>query len=84
MTPGRDQCPSFLELVRCEAGQLAEAPRARIRSHAGACHRCGGMVCDIRGSRYELLGATPGDRCAAAYRAALVLLSLADQRPPPS
>ena len=84
MTPGRDQCPSFLDLVRCEAGQLAEAPRALIRSHAGACPRCGGMVCDIRGGRYQLLGSTPGERCAAAYRAALLLLSLAERRPPPS
>ena len=84
MTPRRDHCPSFLELARCEAGELDEAPRARIRSHAGVCDRCCGMVFDIRGGRFELLGTKPAERFAAAYRAALLLLSLAEQRPPPS
>ena len=82
--PRHDHCPSFLDLARCEAGQLDEAPRARIRSHAGACDRCGGMVFDIRGARYELLGAQPGERCAASFRAAVTLLALAEQRALPS
>jgi len=84
MMPRRDHCPSFLELARCEAGELAEAPRAWIRSHAGVCDRCCGMVFDIRGGRFELLGTKPTERFAAAYRAALLLLSLAERRPPPS
>ena len=81
--PRRADCPSFLELARCEAGELSEAPRDRIRSHAGSCDRCGGLVIDIRGGRYELLGPTPGDRCAVSYRRAERLLYLAEQRPLP-
>jgi len=64
------RCPSFLDLARFEAGDLAEIPSAAIDAHAGPCPRCGGTLCEIRDARADLLGPAACDHRRMASRAA--------------
>ena len=64
------RCPSFLDLARFEAGDLAEIPSAAINAHAGPCPRCGGTLYDIRDARADLLGPAACDHARTARRAA--------------
>lgn len=73
------ECPSLLAIARCEAGDLPHAVRA-MQAHALACLRCGGLQSVLECARLALLGPTPHKRSVSSYRAAVLLLAVAEQR----
>jgi len=77
---GHASCPSFVEITRYEAGELAPLPCAYLRAHAACCSHCGGILTLIECSRLTVLGTSRGARIAEAHRAGALLLALVERR----